>query len=70
MISVIKTTKIGRGINFLPRETEDLLVKLKECGMDFTENGTAALRQKILAELDELLCRKVITKLEHKDIPP
>ena len=55
VISEIKTTKIGRGINFLPRETPDLLTKLKEWVMDFTKNGTAALRQKIIAVLDELL---------------
>ena len=70
VISVIKTTKIGRGINFLPRETPDLLTKLKEWVMDFAKNCTAALRQKILAVLDELLFRKVITKQEHKDITP
>ena len=70
VISEIKTTKIGRGINFLPRETPDLLTKLKEWVMDFAENGTAALRQKILGVLDELLFRKVITKQEHKDITP
>ena len=70
VISEIKTTKIGRGINFLPRETPDLLTKLKEWVMDFDENGTAALRQKILGVLDELLFRKVITKQEHKDITP
>jgi len=70
VISEIKTTKIGRGINFLPRETPDLLTKLKEWVMDFATNGTAALRQKILGVLDELLFRKVITKQEHKDITP
>ena len=70
VISEIKTTKIGRGINFLPRETPDLLTKLKEWVMDFAKNGRAALRRKILGVLDELLFRKVITKQEHKDITP
>ena len=70
VISEIKTTKIGRGINFLPRETPDLLTKLKEWVMDFAKDGTAALRQKILGVLDELLFRKVITKQDHKDITP
>ena len=70
VISEIKTTKIGRGISFLPRETPDLLTKLKEWVMDFATHGTAALRQKILSVLDELLFRKVITKQEHKDITP
>ena len=70
VISEIKTTKIGRGIDFLPRETPDLLTKLKEWVMVFAKDGTAALRQKILGVLDELLFRKVITKQDHKDITP
>ena len=36
--------------------------------MEFAKDGTAALRQKILSVLDELLFRNVITKEEHKDI--
>ena len=68
VMSVIKTTKIGHGINFLPRETSNLLAKLKEWGMDFARNGTAALRKKILAVLDELRFRKVIAKEKYNDI--
>ena len=68
MIQEIKRAKIGRGVNFLPRETPDLLKKLKEWAMAFAKDGTAALRQKILSVLDELLFRKVITNKEHKDI--
>ena len=68
VISEIKTTKVGRGLSFLPRETPDLLEKLKEWVMEFAKEGTDALRQKILSVLDELLFRKVITKQEHKDM--
>ena len=68
VITEIKSTKVGRGINFLPRETSDLMKKLKDWTMEFAKNGTAALRQKILSVLDELLFRNVITKEEHKDI--
>ena len=68
LISVIKTTKIGRGNNFLLQKTEDLLAKLKKWGMAFAENGTAALRQKILAVLDELRFRKTIEKEKYNDI--
>ena len=68
VIAEIKSTKVGRGINFLPRETSDLMKKLKEWAMEFAKNGTAALRQKILSVLEELLFRNVITKEEHKDI--
>ena len=68
VISEIKSVKVGRGVDFLPRETPDLLKKLKEWAMEFAEDGTAALRQKILSVLDELLFRKVITNKEHNDI--
>ena len=68
LISVIKTTEIGRENNFLPRETEDLLTNLKEWSMNFAENGKAALRRKILAVLDELRFRKVIEKEKYNDI--
>ena len=68
VITEIKSTKVGRGINFLPRETSDLMKKLRHWTMEFAKDGTAALRQKILSVLDELLFRNVITKEEHKDI--
>ena len=68
VILEIKSVKVGRGVDFLPRETPDLLKKLKEWAMEFAKDGTAALRQKILSVLDELLFRKVITNKEHKDI--
>ena len=68
VIREMKSVKIGQGFDFLPRETPDLLKKLKEWAMEFAKDGTAALRQKILSVLDELLFRKVITNKEHKDI--
>ena len=68
VISEIKSVKIGRVVDFLPRETPDLSKILKEWTMEFAKDGTAALRQKILSVLDELLFRKVITNKEHKDI--
>ena len=68
VISEIKSVKVGRGVDFLPREAPDLLKKLKEWSMEFAKEGTAVLRQKILSVLDELLFRKVITNKEHKDI--
>ena len=38
VIAEIKSTKVGRGINFLPRETSDLMKKLKEWAMEFAEH--------------------------------
>ena len=37
----IKSVKIGRGVDFLPRETPDLLRKLKEWAMELAKDGTA-----------------------------
>ena len=45
----IKSAKIGRGVDFLPRETPDLLKILKEWVMEFAKDGTAALGKKILS---------------------
>ena len=68
VVTVIKTTKIGRGLNFLPRMTQDLLDKLKLWGSEFAVEGTTLLQKKIAAVLDELMSRKVISKKEYKDV--
>ena len=64
----IKSVKVGRGLEFLPRKTPDLLEKMKEWVSEFAAEGTTAIRQKILSVLDELLFRKVISKKEYKDV--
>ena len=68
VISVIKTTKIGRGINFLPRKTEDLQKKLCDWVISYTDKNQPGLKNKIIAVLDELRFRKVITKEKYNDI--
>ena len=68
VISVIKTTKIGRGVNFLPRETKDLQHKLQVWSNAYQEEATSDLKQKIVSVLDELLFRRVISKQDFKDI--
>ena len=55
VISEIKTTKIGRGINFLPRETSDLLTKLKEWTISYPNEEQPDLKKKkIMPALHEL----------------
>ena len=68
VISVIKTAKIGRGINFLPRKTEDLQKKLCDWATSYTDKNQPDLKNKIMAALDELLFRKVISKQKYNDI--
>ena len=58
---VIKTAKIGRGFNFLPRETAELERKLEVCGTTYHEEPTLGLKQRILAILHELKCRRAIS---------
>ena len=55
LISVIKGTKIGRGLDFLPRKTNDLFNQLRVWLSEFAEEGTSVIRDKILAVLEELL---------------
>ena len=63
----LKQVKVGRGISFLPRLTNDLFSKLKDLIASFAEEKTEQLRDKLLAFLDELLQRKAISKRDYKD---
>ena len=67
VISVLKQTKIGRGIKFLPRLTNDLFDKLKDWIALYADEKTGQLRGKLLAILDELLQRKAISKRDYQD---
>ena len=68
VISVIKTTKIGRGINFLPRKTEDLQKKLYDWATSYTDEQQPDLKKKIIAALDELRFRKRLAEGKYNDI--
>ena len=65
---VLKTAKIGRGFNFLPRETSELERKLEVCGAIYHEKPTPELKQRILAILHELKCRRAISSKDYKNI--
>ena len=69
LIFVIKSTKVGRGLKFLPRDVAELKSKLRESCDKYDEDPTdpQRLKKKIMAILDELKYRKVITKKEHND---
>ena len=68
VISVIKTTKIGRGINFLPRETSDLQKKLCDWATSYPDEQQPDLKGNIMAALHELRFQKVLTKRGYNDI--
>ena len=65
LIHVIKETKIGRGLDFMPRKTNDLFDQLKVWLSEFVNEGTSRIRDKILAVLEELLQRKAISNTEY-----
>ena len=68
LISVIKETKVGQGMSFLPRKTSDLLDKLGLWLEELGNKGESIIRNKLSSVLDELLRRKVITREHYETI--
>ena len=68
LIDVIKETKIGEGIDFLPRKTEHLIDTLREWMQEFAENGGIALQNRISSVLNELLRRKTISEERYNEL--
>ena len=68
MTDVIKETKIGEGIDFLPRKTEHLIDTLREWMQEFTEKGGMALQNRISSVLNELLRRKTISEERYNEL--
>ena len=68
LIDVIKETKIGEGIDFLPRKTEHLIDTLREWMQEFTEKGGIALQNRISSVLNELLRRKTISEERYNEL--
>ena len=65
LIKVIRTTKSGRGIDFLPRNTKDLYQKVVEWCALHQKDPAFGLKQKILSALHELRFRKAIKKNDY-----
>ena len=65
LIKVIRTTKSGRGIDFLPRDTKDLYQKVLEWTAVHQKDPSFDLKQKILSALHELRFRKSIKKNDY-----
>ena len=68
LTEVIKETKIGQGMNFLPRKTDELLDTLWKWIQEFIETGGTALQSKILSLLNELLQRKSISEERYNEL--
>ena len=66
--NVIKSSKIGNGISFLPTKIKDLTDTLQTGLVELAETGKNDLKQKIGAMLDELLRRREITGERYNEI--
>ena len=63
IVTIIKDTKIGRGLNFLPRKLSDLTSKLES----LIEEGTVPIKD-LLVYLDEIFRQKGITLKKYQSI--
>ena len=65
---IIKEAKIGQGLEFLPRKTEVLIDTLQQMLQELVDHGGAALKEKILPYLNELLHRKEISVKRYDEL--
>ena len=68
LVNTIKEFKIGEGLNFLPRKTDQLIDTLQDWLEELVEKGSSALKNKISGVLNELLRRKQITNKRYDEI--
>ena len=68
LADVVKETKFGQGIDFMPRKTTVLLDNLRESLLELTEKGGNALQNYISAMLNELFQRKAISKERYNEL--
>ena len=65
---IIKDTKVGRGLKFLPRTVDDLKTKVQVLLKEIATKGIDAIKNELIAILDELLHKNGITKNEYTSI--
>ena len=65
---IIKDTKVGRGLKFLPRTINDLRSKMQVLLKEVATKGLDAIKNELIAILDELLHKNGITKNEYTSI--
>ena len=66
--NIIKSTKLGRGIQFLPRLSRDLKQTLKDIAGESTKSTCFVLKKELFAIIDELLYRKCISHEDYEAI--
>ena len=65
---IIKDTKVGRGLKFLPRTVDDLKTKVQVLLKEIATKGIDAIKNELIAILDELLHKNGITKNVYTSI--
>ena len=68
IIAIIKDTKIGNGLKFLPRTIHDLKRKLQLILTEVTVTGIDVMRKELFAVLDELLRQRGISTEDYNCI--
>ena len=65
---VITDTKVGEGLRFLPRTISNLRYTLQSLLAELKESGSAALKSKITAIMEELLRRNAIRVEKYENL--
>ena len=65
---IIKDTKVGQGMEFMPRKLSDLTKQLQIWLQELAETKTSEVRNKVVAVLEELLRRKDISQERYATI--
>ena len=65
---IIKDTKIGQGLKFLPTKMNDLVKSLQTLLTELFETRSSVVRNNIRAVLEELLQRKGNTQQRYNSI--
>ena len=65
---VIKDTKVGQGLKFLPRKLTDLKQQLQIWLKDLVETGHSETRKQVAAVMEELLKRNGISLEQYTKI--
>ena len=68
LTDIIRETKIGRGMNFLPRKTDVLIDTLQQWLQELVENGGTVLKNHISSLLNELRQRKKISEERYEQL--
>ena len=68
LTNIIRETKIGQGMDFLPRKTDVLIDTLQQWLQELVENGGTALKNHISSLLNELRQRKKISEERYDQL--